>query len=954
MAEQPSTESRLVVLHISDTHRTEHEKVTNSEIYISLSEDLDRWRTAGRACPNFLVISGDLTQRAEPDEYKEAATLISDICKLLTIKLSTDVLIVPGNHDVHWDTHLKSLKVTRELPRRADPTLAKRDPDGLYKYVPNEKAYMKRLANFATFYKQVTEEDYPLTRPECWTERVATSNKMFRFVGFSSCDLNDAQRFGGQIHADAILASSRSPQRQQGQINIAVWHHDLCYHQDIDRGDYLHFNSYLYLDQAGFDVGLCGHTHRSWVHSPESFSQRHFPVIAAGSLCAGKRERGDSVPRLYNIIEFGTSSAVVNVRAKPEQANHWEEHARWGNEGAKRGSFVVTYKRRPQVHAGSSSPPGGTPPDDDADSSSRDANATSGRSGPSPFAEWNAKFQRAEDVLSGYVWTQEAERIASTIPQFILGTRGSGKTALMFTLIPQGQPVRNKNSLQSTRWFGIYAPIHIDVATSFTEKGWLPRAERKWLFKAIFGGIWLRAFLKSLETLIADSGQLAAFEVELASLAFATGSDASTLEELGRNYRLNILNSLSEIDEPRRAAMIRGLAAHPIACDPFNTMLNVIILSKTKFADVRDHQFVTLIDEAELLNQWQQECIYEMVPMCNSTGDLTMKLATLPYAHARAIANSTSFMGASGNDYTEVVLALAPEFDAEASGTSTKFVSVASSIWLARASLIQAGTNNLTLADVWPDIDYYSVMAKHPNMPHDESEFKEALLAELGEGPRARAEGFLKEGRLDDFGNQYLRRYRMSLRFRLALKRDPSGDVIPRYWGINTMLRACDGNCRWLIQLLDQCWRTFWGDSGIRPLEASEQHQCILEWAREKQTQQLPGCEAEIREIVERTVRRMKDRLLSGSLPPDKLNVKLTGLGKSQEQATAVGIAYGLLVPELKKTQDAEISRYYYPQESIRLRLGFPLAVANLLPLRSGDQLQIPNLAQVTMPWWKD
>jgi 3',5'-cyclic AMP phosphodiesterase CpdA len=71
-----------VLLHISDTHfGTEQLPVVEALITLSAQQQ-----------PDLVVLSGDITQRARPSQFRAAKTFVE--------RLSAPVLAVPGNHDI--------------------------------------------------------------------------------------------------------------------------------------------------------------------------------------------------------------------------------------------------------------------------------------------------------------------------------------------------------------------------------------------------------------------------------------------------------------------------------------------------------------------------------------------------------------------------------------------------------------------------------------------------------------------------------------------------------------------------------------------------------------------------------------------------------------------------------------------------------------------------------------
>ncbi len=71
------------ILHISDIHFGPKHLVDRAEGVLRLAE---------RLAPDFIALSGDLTQRAKPSEFQRARTFVD--------RLPAPVVAVPGNHDV--------------------------------------------------------------------------------------------------------------------------------------------------------------------------------------------------------------------------------------------------------------------------------------------------------------------------------------------------------------------------------------------------------------------------------------------------------------------------------------------------------------------------------------------------------------------------------------------------------------------------------------------------------------------------------------------------------------------------------------------------------------------------------------------------------------------------------------------------------------------------------------
>src|SRR4051812_3132205 len=50
---------------------------------------------------DYLIIPGDISDRAHPQEYQLASNIIEQVAKRLSVQLD-HIVIIPGNHDVNW------------------------------------------------------------------------------------------------------------------------------------------------------------------------------------------------------------------------------------------------------------------------------------------------------------------------------------------------------------------------------------------------------------------------------------------------------------------------------------------------------------------------------------------------------------------------------------------------------------------------------------------------------------------------------------------------------------------------------------------------------------------------------------------------------------------------------------------------------------------------------------
>ena len=170
----------FTILHISDLHRSREEPVDNDSLIAALLGDSDRYlgETPPVPQPGAIVVSGDLIQGAPVgadgwqdamrDQYRVAGAFLDQLAKRFLAGDRSKLIIVPGNHDVCWNTSFAAMERVPEdrWPKDVRVALVERDSDyrwswrerALYR-VHDHDAYALRTGFYwdfvETFYKGV-------------------------------------------------------------------------------------------------------------------------------------------------------------------------------------------------------------------------------------------------------------------------------------------------------------------------------------------------------------------------------------------------------------------------------------------------------------------------------------------------------------------------------------------------------------------------------------------------------------------------------------------------------------------------------------------------------------------------------------------------------------------------------------------------------------------------------
>ncbi|WP_213289305.1 metallophosphoesterase [Bradyrhizobium sp. sGM-13] len=330
----------FTLLHISDLHRSPEEPVDNTALVAALVNDHDRYigETPAVPPPDAIIVSGDLMQGARlgqsdwekvvREQYLVAEDFLDQLTKRFLNGDRSKMVIIPGNHDVCWNTALSSMEVVPDGdPARQNVYATINEPGSGYRWswkdlqlyrIANPNRYAARLDAYWEF----TERFY-----------AGTSVRIDRHRGYQFFDLDDGRVVVAAFdstHGNDCFSYSGSfrpgvvgrcyldlrDRERQSMLKVALWHHSV--QGPPTRVDYLDINEVYQLAGHGFQLGMHGHQHVAaaaayYVHRERS---QEMAVVSAGSLCAGFRELPRGVNRQYNLIVINDdySGARVHVR----------------------------------------------------------------------------------------------------------------------------------------------------------------------------------------------------------------------------------------------------------------------------------------------------------------------------------------------------------------------------------------------------------------------------------------------------------------------------------------------------------------------------------------------------------------------------------------------------------------------------------------------------------------
>lgn len=217
-----------------------------------------------------VAVSGDLTQRARAGEFQRARAFLRQAERV------SDVIVVPGNHDVAWWLAPLGLGDDRKL--------------------------------LAKYRKYINEDPEPVLRRPGAT-----------IVGLNTChgvipetltwNLRDISIIG-TLHPEQLeRAAAEFDRSPEGDARVIVMHHNPVKGELSQRHGLRHTNRVLgAFAEMGVDLVLCGHDHQEAVHYIEH-TKKGTVISTAGTI--SNRARGGR-PSSVNLISILPDSIDVH------------------------------------------------------------------------------------------------------------------------------------------------------------------------------------------------------------------------------------------------------------------------------------------------------------------------------------------------------------------------------------------------------------------------------------------------------------------------------------------------------------------------------------------------------------------------------------------------------------------------------------------------------------------
>lgn len=276
--------NRFGLIQLSDLQFGEKHRFCNpSTIAEKLLSDIKKMSGKYDFTPRYIVLSGDITEKAHSEEFNEAANVIEEILSGLNID-RTNILCVPGNHDVNWNLSEYSLEAG----------------DDQLKFLPYNN-FVSTITNSKDFslgdsYPRIIDDQFDL-------------GFGLEFLLLNSCEKEDRLNHNGHVCPKKLKQTmpSQAPKEYE-RLKIVILHH----HLDTSINDNkisaienaLDIESILACNK--YNIVLTGHVHEALVHEKTNSMGHKIIFAGCGSTGIHQDQRGDGIQNQYSIhvIDF--------------------------------------------------------------------------------------------------------------------------------------------------------------------------------------------------------------------------------------------------------------------------------------------------------------------------------------------------------------------------------------------------------------------------------------------------------------------------------------------------------------------------------------------------------------------------------------------------------------------------------------------------------------------------
>ncbi len=438
----------------------------------------------------------------------------------------------------------------------------------------------------------------------------------------------------------------------------------------------------------------------------------------------------------------------------------------------------------------------------------------------------NARYLNKKELIGTFIPTDAFSRILSPKNQIIIGSRGSGKTALL-KMISHDHLSHFENKIaQDAINSKLYVGVHISTKTKFIgglkNKDWQDDGQKEYHFRWMLNIASCMALLDTIKSCLdvyyLDKQERIAKEIDVIStinqMWFPNEEQFYTIHDFGQKLEDTLFLKSRQLLEDKIYGSLSKTIPVGITFDMelFDPIIQAINIVGRKLDFNEKTSWFICIDEIEILEEFHHRILNSY--MRANSGNIFFKFTTLPYCHYTLDTN-TNVPLELRHDVQYVYI----DQDASFKYKATEGEYNALKLFRARAKISKpefATFNFQTLFGESQLLDRFSFeFEKHVNLGNFQEVINSNWMLTLfdryaGEPTRTRGLSYLKNNDLTKFGNEIGRKMKGLLILKDAYaktKHGNHGETI--YSGAKIVINVGDANPRKLLGIFNEMIKTF-------------------------------------------------------------------------------------------------------------------------------------------------
>lgn len=260
---------------------------------------------------DYLVVSGDFADRCSSAGFERAADFLKTLMSQFELTAAR-LILVPGNHD--YDRNFNPYRLELDEKQALRFRMEERVQQGAVYLIRQETEYPKRFERFRSFYKSLTQEDYPEPHEEQGMV-MSYPDDGIEFLTLNTAwqiDRFHPERIG--VHSGA-LSKALMKVKPDMKLRLVVWHHAVSGNRQVANQENIQR-----LTQAGYRLLLHGDVHeeRSGLMNHLDHEKR-LHVVGTGAYSSPDSGLVAATPRLYNLLEVERDFSTIRVRSRAQR-----------------------------------------------------------------------------------------------------------------------------------------------------------------------------------------------------------------------------------------------------------------------------------------------------------------------------------------------------------------------------------------------------------------------------------------------------------------------------------------------------------------------------------------------------------------------------------------------------------------------------------------------------------